>query len=179
MEEDKGPRPGFNGFDGGNSRVRLEISAAEGRPHRRAWNALVRALFLLLLVGGIALLRRETDWKRRRLWQTGLIVLLWFDVFTHAPNLSPTAACSIYEPDLIRQFFKWDNQLQAGVSRAMQSKALYKKMFFAGFADPAVDATGRRLSLSQNFNLLDHVPTFEGFYSLDLKEPLECSEPCI
>jgi len=24
-------------------------------------------------------------------------------------------------------------------------------MFFAGFADPAVDATGRRLSLSQDF----------------------------
>ena len=138
-----------------------------------AWNALVRALFLLLLVGGIALLRRDSDSKRQRLWQTGFIVLLWFDVFTHASNLNPTVRCSIYEPDLIRQFFKWDNQLQAGISRAMQSKASYKQMFFAGFADPAVDATGRRLSLSQDFNLLDHVPTFEGHYSLDLKESLD------
>jgi hypothetical protein len=136
------------------------------------WNALVRVSFLLLLVGGIALLRRESDSKRQRLWQTGFIVLLWFDVFTHASNLNPTVGCSIYEPDLIRRFFNWDGQLQAGVSRALQSKASYKQMFFTGFADPAVDANGRRLSLSQNFNLLDHVPTFEGHYSLDLKESL-------
>jgi hypothetical protein len=137
-----------------------------------AWNALVRALFLLLLVGGIALLRRDPDLKRQRLWQTGFIVLLWFDVFTNASNLNPTVKCSIYEPDLIRRFFKWDDQLEAGVSRAMQSKASYKQIFLTELTDPVLDAYRRRLTLSQDFNLLDHVPTFEGHYSLDLKESL-------
>lgn len=138
-----------------------------------AWNALVRALFLLLLVGGIALMRRDPDLKRQRLWQTGFIVLLWFDVFTNASNLNPTVRCSVYEPNLIRRFFKWDDQLQAGVSRAMQSKASYKQIFLTELADPVVDAYRRRLSLSQDFNLLDHIPTFEGHYPLDLKESLD------
>ena len=46
-------------------------------------------------------------------------------------------------------------------------------MTAAGSADPEHDVNIRRLSLLLNFNLLDHVPKFDGFYSLDLKEYLD------
>src|SRR5207247_649163 len=80
-----------------------------------AGNALLRAVFLVTILGCVSLLRRETDLKLQRLLQTGLVLLLWFDVFTHTSNLSPTAARAVLKPDAIRQFFQWDTQLQAGV----------------------------------------------------------------
>jgi len=138
-----------------------------------AGNACVRALFLAMLLGCLALLRPETDWRLQRVLQIGLVVVLWFDVFTHSSNLSPTVAPSALEPGVIRQFFKWDGQLVAGRSRAMQSKASLWRLLSAGTPNMQEDLTGRRLSLFMNLNLLDGVPKFDGFYSLDLKEFLE------
>jgi hypothetical protein len=102
--------------------------------------------------------------------QLGLIALLWIDVFTHAPDLNPTAPCPALEPDTIRQFFKWDNQLQAGAARALQSPSSHWKMVTRLANDQEMDVYGRRLSLFADLNLLDHVAKFDGFYPLDLKE---------
>ena len=136
-------------------------------------NACVRALFLALLLACLAWLRPGTDRKLQRVVQIGLLVGLWFDVFTHSSNLSPTVAASALEPGAIRQFFKWDGQLGAGVSRAMQSKASLWRLLSTGTPDMQADITGRRLSLFMNLNLLDGVPKFDGFYSLDLKDFLD------
>jgi hypothetical protein len=46
-------------------------------------------------------------------------------------------------------------------------------MLAPGTKDAEQELYGRRLSLSLNFNLLDHAAKFDGFYSLDLKEFLE------
>ncbi|MDB6021048.1 MAG: hypothetical protein JWQ04_905, partial [Pedosphaera sp.] len=138
-------------------------------------NGFLRAIFLGLTLGCLVLIHREKETRRQRLWQTGLILLLWFDVFTHAPNLSPTVARAAYAPDTIRQYFKWDTQLRPGVSRALQSKASLLKMLTASSGDPEADTTGRRLSLLMNYNLLDHAAKLDGFYSLDLKEFSEVS----
>jgi len=135
-----------------------------------AGNALVRAVFLVVILGCIGLLRRTEDLKLQRLFQTGLVVLLWFDVFTHAPNLSPTAPRAAFEPDAVRRAFNWDDRLAPGNSRAMQSKDAFWRMVTTGSADPELDIRGRRLSLSMNLNLLDHAAKFDGFYSLDLRD---------
>jgi hypothetical protein len=127
------------------------------------WNALVRAVFLALGLGCIGLLRRESDWKLQRLLQTGLVVLLWLDVFTHSSNLSPTVARSVLEPDAIRHYFQWDNQLRPGVSRAMQSKDSFWRLLSTGPANPELDVGVRRLALFMNLNLLDHASKFDGF----------------
>jgi hypothetical protein len=132
-------------------------------------NGLVRAVFLALVCGSVALLRWK-KFKPQRTLQTGLVLLLWFDLFTHAPNQSPTVARSVYDPDVIREFFKWDDQLRPGVSRAMQSRASLNRMIFDAFENPENDLNGRRLGLFLNYNILDHAPKFDGFYSLDLKE---------
>jgi hypothetical protein len=107
------------------------------------------------------------------LLQTGLVVLLWFDIFTHSSNLSPSVPPSSLEPGGVRQFFKWDHQLEAGASRALESKDALWKMLSPGSASLETDISGRRLSLFMNFNLLDQVPKFDGFYSMDLKDFLE------
>jgi hypothetical protein len=139
-------------------------------------NGVLRALFLGLTLGCIVLICREKDIVRQRIWQTGLIMLLWFDVFTHAPNLSPTVPRSVYEPDAIRQFFKWDNELRPEVSRAMQDKNSFWKMVSSSTGNPETDINGDRLSLFQNFNLLDHAAKLDGFYSLDVKEFSDISQ---
>ena len=142
----------------------------DDHPQPTITNGLVRALFVVLVFGCIAFTCRTADLKLRRLSQLGLVGLLWLDVFTHSPNLSPTAPCSALEPDTIRQFFKWDSQLQAGAARALESPGSYWKMVTRLAGDQQTDIYGRRLSLFADLNLLDHVAKFDGFYPLDLKE---------
>lgn len=139
-------------------------------PSATATNGIGRALFVVLIGGCIALLCRTANAKLRRALELGLITLLWLDVFTHTPNLSPTAPCAAFAPDTIRQFFNWGNQLQAGTSRALQSFSSHWKMTTRLAGDQQTDLYGRRLSLYADLNLLDHVSKFDGFYPLDLKE---------
>jgi len=136
-------------------------------------NALVRLLFLLAVLGCCALLRRDFASRLQRLLQTGLVVLLWFDIFTHTPNLSPTVSVSVLEPGTIRRFFGWEQSLTAGFSRALQSKESFWRMLAPGTEDAERELHGRRLALSLNFNLLDRAAKFDGFYSLELKEFLD------
>jgi hypothetical protein len=143
---------------------------ASGDGVATAANALTRVLFLGLILGCVALARRMADLRSQRFLQTALVLLLWFDVFTHTPNLSPTAPPALLEPDAVRQAFGWDGQLAAGAGRAMESKAAFWKMLSSGSTDLATDTRGRRLALSMNLNLLDHAAKFDGFYSLELKE---------
>jgi hypothetical protein len=139
-------------------------------PSTTTANGLGRALFLVLICGCIALICRMADAKLRRVLELGLVALLWLDVFTHTPNLNPTAPCAALAPDTIRQFFNWDNRLLAGSSRALQSPTSHWKMATRLAGDQEIDIYGRRLSLFADLNLLDHASKFDGFYPLDLKE---------
>jgi hypothetical protein len=136
-------------------------------------NVAVRILALALIFGCFALLRGKLDLKLQRLMLVGMLALLWFDVFTQASNPSPTAPRSVLEPGMVRSFFNWDHQVDAGVSRALQSRDSFWKMFSTGSKDPAIDTLFRRRALSMDFNLLDDVAKLDGFYSSDLKEHLE------
>ena len=53
-------------------------------------NALLRAAFLVMILGCLVLLRRMEEPRLQRLARVCLLLLFWFDIFTHAPNLSPT-----------------------------------------------------------------------------------------
>jgi len=135
-----------------------------------AVNALIRVSFLVLILGCVAALRRWPDFRAQRLLQVGLLALLWLDVRTHNGNLNPTVPTALFEPDAIRQFYHWDDQVFAGGQRLMQSKLVYGTMLSISYPDLVQDIGGRRLTQFFNFNLLDHVPKFDGFYALDLKE---------
>jgi hypothetical protein len=147
--------------------------ATNASDYRVLANGCVRGLFLLAGVACVPFLRESGNRKRQRLAQLGLLLLAWLDVLTHAPDLCPTVFAANWEPDAIRQVFKWDSQMSAGTSRAMRSKRTFWKMLLNGFTDPDVDLEGRRLSLFMNLNLVDHVAKFDGFYSLEVKEYLD------
>jgi hypothetical protein len=135
-----------------------------------AVNALVRVSLLVLILGCVIALCRRSDFRGQRLLQIGLLALLWLDVRTHNGNLNPTVPAALFEPDAIRQFYHWDDQVFAGGQRLMQSKLVYGTMLSISYPDLVQDIGGRRLTQFFNFNLLDHVPKFDGFYALDLKE---------
>ena len=48
-------------------------------------NALVRAAFLILVPGTLIGLRRAAEHKLQLLLRLALLLMLWMDVFTHAP----------------------------------------------------------------------------------------------
>lgn len=133
-------------------------------------NALLRLLFLASFIGLLLQLRRETHANLQKLWQAALILLLWLDVYSHSSNLSPTVPSRVLAPNLIRQFFGWENQLHHGQSRALQGRASFWRLLADSSPDPEVDVHGRRLALFFNLNLLDAVPKFDGFFSLEIRE---------
>jgi hypothetical protein len=136
-------------------------------------NAAVRCLWLAAAIACVPFIRQGENVRTQRIAQAALLLCAWFDVLTHLPNLSPTVSTSAWQPDAIRQSFQWDDQMRAGDSRAMRSKFTFWKMFTGGSLDPNTDLHGRRLSLFMDMNLLDHVPKFDGFYPLDVKQYLD------
>jgi hypothetical protein len=124
---------------------------------------------LLFLAGNIKL-------RSRQIIQTVLIVLLWMDVFTQVPTLSPTVPSRVYQADLMRQYFnkndpKFDAEIRLGNARVMQTLESFYKMYWGGLENGMDDAFGRRVTLFNNVNLLDHIPKLDGFYSLYVREP--------
>jgi hypothetical protein len=143
-------------------------------PMVTAQNALSRAAFLISILAALSLLRRIHGATPQRLARISVLSLLWFDVLTHMPNLSPTVArddggYSKLEPDLIRQYFKWENQLKLGEARAMPVWTPLARVMYVSAKDKSTDILGRRLSMFCNYNLLDHIPKWDGFYSLNLR----------
>ncbi len=133
------------------------------------------ALFLAGILGCLGLLLRKTHPRSQRIFQTLLIVLLWMDVFTHVPTLSPTVTPQVYAADMLRQYFtsrdpKWDAEIRPGNGRVMQTLASLNKMYWGGLENPVDEAYGRRVTLFDDVNLLDHIPKLDGFYSLYLRE---------
>jgi hypothetical protein len=147
------------------------LVAAQSQPGfiALAENTLIRVMFLVLVIGCVVALRHQLDLKLNLSLQAGLIILLWLDVFTHAPGLSPTVPNAAFQPDQIRRFFNWDHAGNQDFSRAMQSPDAFWKILASGSADPVLDTQCRRLSLFMNLNLLDHAAKLDGLYPLDLR----------
>jgi hypothetical protein len=133
------------------------------------------AVFLPAILGCLALLRRKIEPGAQIVFQTVLLVMLWMDVFTHVPNLSPTVSPQVYKPDEMREYFaskdpKWDAEIRPGNARVMQTLASLNKMYWGGLENPVDDTFGRRITLYDDVNLLDHIPKIDGFYSLYLHD---------
>ncbi len=138
-------------------------------------SAIRGAIFLTLILGCLVWLDTGKAGDRRGILQTALIVLFWMDIFTHSANLSPTVHPWVYEPDQMRRYFtshdsNWDSQIRPGGGRAMQSGAVFVKIYHGTVDNPEADFNGRRMALAYDFNLLDHAPKLDGFYSLYLRE---------
>src|SRR5262249_47185999 len=135
---------------------------------------LVRAGFLAAILGCLFALRGVTDVKSQRLLQTGMVMLFWLDVLTHAPTLSPTVQSRVYQPDMLREYFKWSPQeFRAGGSRTMETPGSVLKILFGTVDSTENTVYGQRLSQFADANLLDHAAKVDGFFAL---YPREASE---
>jgi Bacterial membrane protein YfhO len=135
------------------------------------------AVFLPAILGCLGLLRRKIEPRAQIIFQIALLVMLWMDVFTHVPNLSPTVSPQVYKPDQMREYFaskdpdpNWDAEIRPGNARVMQTLASLNKMYWGGLENPVDDTFGRRVTLYDDVNLLDHIPKIDGFYSLYLHD---------
>ena len=129
-------------------------------------NGLVRIFCLGLVLGILAELKSNRRFQLPL--QIAVIFCLVFDGWTHMPNQNPTVPSSLYESGLIAR--QLDSKCASGQARALLSKPIYDLLLFRMVADHTQDHLGRRAGLFGNFNLLDGVPTVDGFYSLYLLE---------
>ncbi len=129
-------------------------------------NGAVRVVFLTLTLAGFLYLPRVIHPKRIILVQVGLLVLLWLDVLTHAPDQNPTVVRHIYQPDL--GYLK--PTPKHGISRAMLSPEAYLDLWRNTSVDTYTNYLCNRLGLNANINLLEHIPKIDGFYSLLVQE---------
>jgi hypothetical protein len=108
-------------------------------------------------------------WKKHLLLRGALLLVLWLDVFTHAPWQNPVVARAAFEPDL--QPTRQLNPVpRMGGTRAMLSHVAVMKFLNTLLADPFNSYLGTRLGLSNDCNLLEDIPKVDGFYSLYLRE---------
>ncbi|HEX4646833.1 MAG TPA: hypothetical protein VH598_14615, partial [Verrucomicrobiae bacterium] len=142
-------------------------------------NAAGRALFLALILTILALLVRGVRIKMKWLTPVALLLLLWLDVYTHAPKINPTVEPSVYQPGLVRASLKWDQRVRPGESRVLENAEAQSSVMFRFVKKASDDYLGRRLSFFGDCNLLDDVPKVGGFYSLYLRECQTVLDPFV
>jgi hypothetical protein len=133
-------------------------------------NAVGRAVFLFLVIRILLSLNRVKAFKTQLLLRISLLLVLWLDVYTHAPNLSPTVNRSVYAPGLIREEMHLPLKPRFGEPRFMETLSAMDKVHYTSLIQPTDDYLCRRLALFDNCNLLDDTPKIDGFYSLYLRE---------
>jgi len=147
-------------------------------------NGISRAVFLLLTGAIIYFLTRiplATDSfaplgeKARMRGLTlfvplALILVAWFDVYTHEPRQNPTAPASVYEQNLVRTKLAMNPQPELGSSRAMLSPAAALELTRFAVSDAQNNLLAKRVGFCANANLLDGVPKVDGFFSLTPRE---------
>jgi hypothetical protein len=127
-------------------------------------NGLARFLFLTLILGTLAAFTSCISSRARLLIRAALLLLIFLDVWTHAPSQNPTISRSAYDVPLVKM-----NSLPAG-ARVMVSPFAVRKMFSARHTNSFEGFLSHRLGLMANANLLENLPKVDGFYSLYLRE---------
>jgi hypothetical protein len=134
-------------------------------------NGLIRMALFTAIIGGLVLMGKSSNLKFRQWLQLLLLLLVWLDLLRHAPQ-PPTVDRAIYTPNA---FLLQSSPPRLGVARAMIPPSMLTKLYNTFLPNLAEDYLNRRLTLSLNCNLLDDVPTVNGFFPLLLPEHLALS----
>jgi hypothetical protein len=134
-------------------------------------NGISRAFFLLVVGALLLVLTRAVKPGLSRIAPLILILVAWFDVFTHEPTQNPTAPPSVYAPGLAREKLAMNPQPELGQSRAMPSAPAVFRFVHHAISQPKNNFIVARLGYDADCNLLDAVPKVDGFFSL---MPREC-----
>ncbi|MEO8426402.1 MAG: hypothetical protein ABI651_04740 [Verrucomicrobiota bacterium] len=132
-------------------------------------SGLSRAGFLaatLAVLYSLRFLRRKESQVLARL---SLLLLVAFDLLTHAPRQNPTIPRAALEPGML-ELKQLKPHPQHGESRAMITPEADMKLRYSNSSKPLTDYICSRLGLFSNCNLLEDIPKLNGFYSLYLRE---------
>jgi hypothetical protein len=127
------------------------------------FNGLSRAIFFTAIVGGCFFTKKIPALTSRRLWQFLLLLLVWLDLYQHAPQ-PQTVSRTIYQPGLPRTL----PAPRFGEARAMVPFVTSDTFNHLFVPDVTADYLGRRFSFSCDCNLLDDIPNCNGFFPLYL-----------
>jgi hypothetical protein len=127
------------------------------------WNGLARAVFFTAIAGGWWFAKKIPALTSRRLWQLLLLLLVWLDLYQHAPR-PQTVSRAVYQPGLSRPL----PAPHFGEARALVPSTTGAEFSHLFLANVTADYIGRRFTLSSDCNLLDQIPSCEGFFPLCL-----------
>jgi hypothetical protein len=127
------------------------------------WNGLARAGFFTAIVWGWWFARKISTQRSRRLWQLLLLLLVWLDLYQHAPR-PQTVSRAVYQPGLSHSA----TMPHFGWGRALLPFPVGSEFGQLVLPDVTADYLGRRFILSYDCNLLDGIPSCEGFFPLYL-----------
>jgi hypothetical protein len=134
--------------------------------HATLLNGVSRAIFLIATGGVLFILAQKSESKLARIAPLALIIVAWFDVFTHEPTQNPTVSPAIYQSNLAREQLAMNPQPELGGSRAMVSPKAFMDFIQLALHDPKNNYLVKRLGFCGNCNLLDSTPKVDGFFSL-------------
>ena len=124
-------------------------------------NGLIRMGFFTLAVAGLFFLENTSQPGLRRPLQLSLLLLVWLDLYQHE-SPPPTIDSIVYRPNLPRTM----PAPQPGRTRAMIPLAVHDRLIFTYLPDRAEEYIHHRFTLLLNCNLLDDIPTCDGFFPL-------------
>jgi hypothetical protein len=140
--------------------------ARSENPQFTQWNGLVRIVVLASVAAlFIGFTRASRDQMIRIL--AGLVLLvLALDGITHGPKATPSLPAGVLQPGLV----KLDPPPGLHGHRAMLIRPAHDEVYATMISDPLKDFVLHRQALFGNCNLIDGVPTPDGFFSLYIKE---------
>ena len=131
-------------------------------------NTAVRAIFFTAILGGLVLMRQNLRASLRRWLPWVLLVVVWFDLLTHAPRQQTINADNFSAPwPRVPAPPRW------GEGRVWNPPAAEAELTRFRVENPATSFVSRRWALVENCNLIEGVPKVDGFFSLRLREELE------
>jgi len=131
-----------------------------------------RALLLLATFGTLFWLSRHRSVRGAAVAGLALLLLVWLDLRTHAPNPAPGIKPDVLTPALVSEQWRQEkipSPPAAGRFRAFTPQRAYDALLQGMISDPSKDYLCHRLALFPNCNLLEDIPLVDGFYSLYLK----------
>jgi len=167
-------------FLGLTATILAVISYFRPFPFESLRNVQVQSAVSRLFLLGIALLvlrylGRAATHEKHRIVGLVLVLLLWVDGWSHAPNQNPSVEASVMVQNLSSHQFGVLPKL--GTERAFLTKPAHDNFYKMMVSDQFQNYLLYRMALMMNCNLLDGVPTLHGFYSLYLPNQQKVFEP--
>jgi len=100
-----------------------------------------------------------------------MLLLVWSDLLSHAPQQNPTVDPSAYAPLKLLQ--QSPSKPLLGEARVMLTREARQVFYDLGPTNLFDSYVGRRLGLDRNLNLMENIPSTDGFYAIYLAEQIE------